>query len=66
MLSKVNVVILFSYSLCELFSYYDFDIEAIDVNDRIFTKAFDKCKVLKNFYEILRFLLQNTNEVHAL
>jgi len=65
MLSKINVIILSSYSLCELFSYYDFSIEVIDVNDRIFIKTFNKYRMFRNFCEILRFLLQNTNEVYA-
>jgi len=66
MLSKISVVISSFYSLCEFFFYYDFNIEVIDVNDRIFIKAFNEYRVPKNLCEILRFLLQNTNEVHAL
>ena len=66
MLLKISVVILFFYSLCELFFYYDFDIEVIDVNDRIFIKTFNKYRMFRNFCGILRFLLQNTNEVYAL
>jgi len=66
MFLKINVVILFFYFLCELFSYYDFNIEIINVSNRIFIKTFNEYKVFKNFYEILRFLLQNTNEIYAL
>ncbi len=66
MLSKISVVILSFYSFCELFSYYNFNIEIIDVNNCIFTKTFNKYKVSKNLCKILRFLLQNTNEVYAL
>jgi hypothetical protein len=66
MFLKINVVILFFYSLCELFSYYDFNIEIINVSNCIFIKTFNEYKVFKNFYKILRFLLQNTNEIYAL
>ena len=66
MLSKINVIILFSYSLCEFFSYYDFNIEVINISNYIFIKTFNKYKVFKNLCKILRFLLQNTNEIYAL
>jgi len=66
MLSKINIIILFSYSLCELFSYYNFNIEIIDISNCIFIKTFNKYKVLRSFCKILRFLLQNINKVYAL
>ncbi len=63
MLSKINIIILFSYSLCKLFFYYNFNIKAINISNCIFTKTFNKYKMFKIFYKILRFLLQNTNEI---
>ena len=57
MLLKISIVILSFYSFCELFFYYNFNIEVININNYIFTKTINKYRMLKNFYKILRFLL---------
>jgi len=65
-LLKISVVISFSYSLCELFSYHDFDIEIINISDCIFIETFDKCKMIDDLHWVSKFLWQNTTNFRSL